>query len=184
MNFNPAQNQDSGNNQQIAEVAKKITEYNAKEKLWLACRNTNLPENMSNDWKLDIDIEKMQEKEEEEYLEMLGEVAEIEKITNATELILQSRSIYSEAYRPKYIEELNDIEKIKELSQVIQDRLRNVKLAVSKANLNQSKMVDLTKKKKENNKNQADAKNSNNAINLINKKKNRRKTGSNCIKQE
>ena len=79
---------------------------------------------------------------------------------------------------------MNDIEKIKELSQVIQDRLRNVKLAVSKANLNQSKMVDLTKKKKENNKNQADAKNSNNAINLINKKKNRRKTGSNCIKQE
>ena len=31
---------------------------------------------------------------------------------------------------------MNDIEKIRELSQVIQDRLRNVKLAVSKANLN------------------------------------------------
>ena len=81
---------------------------------------------------------------------MFKEVAEIEKITNATELILQTRSIYSEAYRPKYIEEMNDIEKIKELSDVIQDRLRNVKLAVSKANLNQSKMIDLTKKKEEN----------------------------------
>ena len=43
---------------------------------------------------------------------------------------------------------MNDIEKIKELSDVIQDRLRNVKLAVSKANLNQSKMIDLTKKKR------------------------------------
>ena len=150
INFNPSQNQDSGSNQQIAEVAKKITEYNAKEKLWLACRNTNLPENMSNDWKLDIDIQKVQEKEEEEYLKMLEVVAKIEKITNATELILQNRSIYSEAYRPKYIEEMNDIEKIKELSQTIQDRLRNVKLAVSKANLNQSKMIDLTKKKNEN----------------------------------
>ena len=150
INFNPSQNQDSGSNQQIAEVAKKITEYNAKEKLWLACRNTNLPENMSNDWKLDINIEKVQEKEEEEYLKMLEVVAKIEKITNATELILQNRSIYSEAYRPKYIEEMNDIEKIKELSQTIQDRLRNVKLAVSKANLNQSKMIDLTKKKNEN----------------------------------
>ena len=169
LNFNPAQNQDNGGNQQIAEVAKKITEYNAKEKLWLACRNTNLPENMSNDWKLDIDIEKVQEKEEEEYLEMLEEVAEIEKITNATELILQSRSIYSEAYRPKYIEEMNDIEKIKELSQVIQDRLRNVKLAVSKANLNQSKMVDLTKKKKENNKNKNTVQKINN-INQLSKK--------------
>ena len=148
-NFIPSQGQDNTANQQISEVAKKITEYNAKEKLWLACKNSVLPDGMSNDWKLKINIEKLQEKEEEEYLEMLEEVAEIEKITNATELILQSRSIYSEAYRPKYIEEMNDIEKIKELSDVIQDRLRNVKLAVSKANLNQSKMVDLTKKKEE-----------------------------------
>ena len=151
--FVPNKNQDNTSNQQISEVAKKITEYNAKEKLWLATKNANnLDENMSNDWKLKINIEKLQEKEEEEYLEMLEKVAEIEKITNATELILQSRSIYSEAYRPKYIEEMNDIEKIKELSDVIQDRLRNVKLAVSKANLNQSKMVDLTKKKEETNK--------------------------------
>ena len=172
INFNPAHSQDGGSNQQIAEVAKKITEYNAKEKLWLACRNSNLPDNMSNDWKLDIDIQKMQEKEEEEYLEMLETVAEIEKITNATELILQTRSIYSEAYRPKYIEELNDIEKIKELSQMIQDRLRNVKLAVSKANLNQSKMIDLTKKKKENNKNQTTTiKNSSNITRMKKKPK-------------
>jgi len=152
INFIPNQNNDNTSNQQIAEVAKRITEYNAKEKLWLACKNSNLPLNMSNDWKLEINIEKLQEKEEEEYLQMLETVAEIEKITNATEIILQSRSIYSEAYRPKYIEEMNDIEKIKELSDVIQDRLRNVKLAVSKANLNQSKMVDLTKKKEEVNK--------------------------------
>ena len=108
---------------------------------------------MSNDWKLVINLDKLKEKEEEEYLKMLETVAEIEKITNATELILQTRSIYSEAYRPKYIEEMNDIEKIKELSDVIQDRLRNVKLAVSKANLNQSKMVDLTRKKEDTNKN-------------------------------
>jgi hypothetical protein len=152
INFNPNQRNDNTSNQQIAEVAKKITEFNAKEKLWLACKNSNLPYNMSNDWKLDINIDKLKEKEEEEYLKMLEKVAEIEKITNATEIILQSRSIYSEAYRPKYIEEMNDIDKIKELSDVIQDRLRNVKLAVSKANLNQSKMIDLTKKKEEENK--------------------------------
>ena len=72
---------------------------------------------------------------------MLETVAEIEKITNKTELILQSGSIYSEIYRPKYIEEMNDIDKIKELSQVIQDRLKNLKLPVSKSNLNQSKWV-------------------------------------------
>ena len=57
-NFTPNQNQDNTGNQQISEVAKKITEYNAKEKLWLACKNSNLPDNMSNDWKLEINIEK------------------------------------------------------------------------------------------------------------------------------
>ena len=72
---------------------------------------------------------------------MLERVAEIVKITNKTELILQSGSIYSEIYWPKYIEEMNDIDKIKELSQVIQDRLKNLKLPASKSNLNQSKWV-------------------------------------------
>ena len=43
----------------------------------------------------------MEEKEEEEYLEKLETVAEIEKITNETELILQNRSIYSVEYGPK-----------------------------------------------------------------------------------
>ena len=105
---------------------------------------------MSNNWKLDIDIQKMQEKEEEEYLEMLETVIEIEKNINATELILQSRSIYSVEYGRKYIEEMNDIKKMKDLNQVIQDKLINVKLTISKANLNQCKMVNLTKKKENN----------------------------------
>ena len=67
---------------------------------------------MSNNWKLDIDIQKIQEKEEEEYLEMLETVTEIEKNINATELILQNRSIYSVEYGRKYIEEMNNIEKM------------------------------------------------------------------------
>ena len=36
---------------------------------------------------------------------------------------------------------MNDIDKIKELSQVFQDRLKNLKLAASKSNLNQIKWV-------------------------------------------
>ena len=43
---------------------------------------------------------------------------------------------------------MNDMDKIKELSQIIQDRLKNVKLAVSKANLNYNKMMELSKKQK------------------------------------
>ena len=120
----------------------------AKEKLWLITKNTNLPWNMSNDWKLNININKIKLKEEEDNKELLNKVKKIELITKETESILINQSIYSDVYRPKYIEEMNDINKIKELSKVIQDRLRNVKLAVSKANLNYNKMLELSKKQK------------------------------------
>ena len=103
---------------------------------------------MSNDWKLDINIDKIKEKEDQNIKDMLIKVKEIEKITKITENVLVNNSIYSELYKPKYIEEMNDMEKIKELSKTIQDRLRNVKLAVSKANLNYNKMVELSKKQK------------------------------------
>ena len=147
INFNSSQLNET-NKQQINEVAKKITEYNAKEKLWLTCKNTNLPENMSNDWKLDINIDKLKENEDVQYENIIKQIKEIEKITKETESILINQSIYSDLYKPKYIEEMNDMDKIKELSQIIQDRLKNVKLAVSKANLNYNKMMELSKKQK------------------------------------
>ena len=146
-NFSISQINNETNRQQITEVAKKITEYNAKEKLWLTCKNTTLPENMSNDWKLDINIEKLKEKEEEDYKKIKSQINEIEKITKETEKILMSQSLYSDLYKPKYIEEMKDMDKIKELSEVIQARLRNVKLAVSKANINYNKIMELSKKR-------------------------------------
>jgi len=146
--FNPMVNQENSN-QQISEYSKKITEFNAKEKLWVNCKNSNLPSyQISNNWNLKIDVKKVLENEEIEYQKTFKIVKEVEKITNETELILQEKSIYSDSYKPKYIEEMTDLEQIKEFSNVIAERLRNVKLAVSKANLNQSKMVDLSNKKK------------------------------------
>jgi WD40 repeat protein len=145
-NFSCSQINNETSRQHIIEVAKKITEYNAKEKLWLICKNTNLPEYMSNDWKLDINIEKLKAKEEEKYKAIKSQISEIEKITKETEKILMNQSLYSDLYKPKYIEEMKDMDKIKELSDVIQARLRNVKLAVSKANVNYNKIMELSKK--------------------------------------
>ena len=147
INFNNTKIKDS-NTQKISEVAKKITEFNAKEKLWLTTKNTNLPDNMSNDWKLDINIEDIKTKEENDIKDLLNRVKEIEKITKETESILINQSIYSELYKPKYIEEMSDMDKIKELGKNIQERLKNVKLAVSKANQNYNKMIELSKKQK------------------------------------
>jgi hypothetical protein len=103
---------------------------------------------MSNDWKLDINIEDIKTKEENDIKDLLNRVKEIEKITKETESILINQSIYSELYKPKYIEEMSDMDKIKELGKNIQERLKNVKLAVSKANQNYNKMIELSKKQK------------------------------------
>ena len=139
-------NESNGRN--IIEISKQITEYNAKEKLWLINKNINLPVNMSNDWKLDININKIKEKKEEDLSTLFNKVKEIEKTIKATESTLLKKSIYSDSYRPKYIEDMNDIDKIKELNKTIQSRLRSVKMAVIKANQNTSKMLELSQKQK------------------------------------
>ena len=138
--------------QQITEYSKKITEYNAKEKLYLNSRNVNCPFNMSNNWLLDINVDKVLTKEENEFKKLVDIVTKTERITKVTEYILQHKSIYCESYKPKYIEEMNDFETIKKYSRLISERLRHVKMAVSKANLNQCKMKDLKSSNNNNNK--------------------------------
>ena len=138
--------------QQITEYSKKITEYNAKEKLYLNSRNVNCPFNMSNNWLLDINVDKVLAKEENEFKKLVDVVTKTERITKVTEYILQHKSIYCESYNPKYIEEMNDFETIKKYSRLISERLRHVKMAVSKANLNQCKMKDLMSNSNNNNK--------------------------------
>ena len=53
-------------------------------------------------------------------------------------MIMQQKSIYNENYKPLFISEMDD-EMIKDFSKMISQKLRHVKLAISKANLNQNK---------------------------------------------
>jgi len=55
-----------------------------------------------------------------------------------SEMIMQQKSIYSDDYKPLFISEMDD-ETIKEFSKLISQKLRHVKLAISKANLSQNK---------------------------------------------
>jgi len=148
LNFKISNRIKESNSPNIVETAKQITEYNAKEKLWFINKNINLPENMSNNWKYDININIIKEKEEEEFNKLSNKVKEIEKTIKATESTLLNKSIYADSYRPKYIEDMNDIDKIKELNKTIQSRLRSVKMAVIKANQNTTKMIELSQKQK------------------------------------
>lgn len=61
---------------------------------------------------------------------------------------MQQKSIYNETYKPLFINEMNDDE-IKEFSKTLSQKLRHVKLALSKANL-ENKNSDRSPKKQYN----------------------------------
>lgn len=99
-----------------------------------------------------IDIDRVKQKDEEEMQEVYEVVKQKEYMILKTELIMQQKSIYSENYKPLFINEMNE-NKIKEFSNILSQKLRHVKLAISKANLGQNKYVsidaDYDKKKEE-----------------------------------
>ena len=109
-----------------------------------------LKNNQSNKWELDIDVEKVKEKEKEELNEIIKIVKEKEELISQTEMLMQQKSIYNDTYRPQFISEMNE-EELEEFSNVLSKKLRQVKLAISKANLGQTKFLSFEedKKKKE-----------------------------------
>ena len=65
-------------------------------------------------------------------------------------MIMQQKSIYNDTYKPQFISEMNE-EELEDFSNVLSQKLRQVKLAISKANLGQTKFMPFEedKKKKE-----------------------------------
>ena len=135
----------------VSEYSKKITEYNAKEKLRQATKGNILKKNQSNKWDLDIDVEKVKEQEKEELNEIIKIVKEKEELISQTEMVMQQKSIYNDTYKPQFISEMKEKE-LEDFSNVLSQKLRQVKLAISKANLGQTKFMSFEegKKKKEN----------------------------------
>ena len=61
-----------------------------------------------------------------------------ENTIKKTEKIMQEQSIYDENYKPLFINEM-DSETIQKFSAALSEKLRHVKLAISKATLTQNK---------------------------------------------
>jgi hypothetical protein len=101
----------------------------------------NVGVDQSNKWNLMIDIGILQIEEDEDLREIYQIVKEKEFNILKTEMIMQQKSIYAESYKPLFINEMND-EQIKEFSKVLSQKLRHVKLAISKANMGQNKYTD------------------------------------------
>lgn len=73
-----------------------------------------------------------------------------EKLIQQTEMIMQQKSIYSDSYKPQFVSEMDE-EQLHDFSNILSQKLRQVKLAISKANLSQNKFAafENEKKKKE-----------------------------------
>ena len=122
------------------------------EKLSQATKGgVQLKNDQSNNWNLTIDVEKEKEKEKEELNEIIKIVKEKEELISQTEMLMQQKSIYNDTYKPQFISEMNE-EELEEFSNVLSHKLRQVKLAISKANLGQTKFMSFEedKKKKDN----------------------------------
>lgn len=132
------QNLEDLETQHISDYSNKITLYNAKEKLLQHVKNSIVNIDQSNKWNLLIDIENVKMEEEEELKDVFRLVKQKEVMIMKTEMIMQQRSIYNETYKPLFINEMDE-EKVKDFSKTLSQKLRHVKLAISKANLGQNK---------------------------------------------
>ena len=69
---------------------------------------------------------------------MIEIVKQKESLIRQTEMLMQQKSIYSDTYKPQFVSEMDE-EQLEEFSNVLSQKLRQVKLAISKANLGQNK---------------------------------------------
>lgn len=85
-----------------------------------------------------IDIDSIRKLDNDEMNDAYQIVKEKESLILKTEMMMQETSIYSENYKPLFIYEMDE-NSIKEFSKLLNQKLRHVKLAISKANLGQNK---------------------------------------------
>lgn len=123
---------------QINEYSKLITEYNAKEHLYLITKNCDLDNFKSNKWNLMIDLDNVVEEEEKFYREIRDIVQNNSERLQKEEKLSQNVAIYSESYRPYFIDSMSE-DKIKEFSVLISQKLRHAKLAMAKVKMNKGK---------------------------------------------
>ena len=101
-------------------------------------KNIKIEKNKSNKWNVMININNIRKLDQDEMNNTFKIVKEKEQLILKTEMMMQETSIYSDAYKPLFIYEMDE-NAIKEFSKVLNQKLRHVKLAISKANLGQNK---------------------------------------------
>ena len=131
-------------NPKMINYSRAITTANAKERLYLETKNCELEPERSNRWNLEIDLDDIKKKEEENYKEIYHNTMMNEEEIEKTSLNMQSQPIYSESYTPIFINEMSE-DKVKEFSSIISQKLRHIKLAMSTIKSEKNKLENFKK---------------------------------------
>ncbi len=135
-----------------------ISELNAREKLFFLTKYSFLPENMSNNWKFNINIKKIEQqisqKETSKKIrlyrasikqrlsaENINEILKNgeKKSKNEFENSKKIAQIFDENYIPEFLNSFDE-KQINKFTTILNDRIRNVKLAQSKININKKNL--------------------------------------------
>lgn len=109
---------------------------NAIEKLLQYTKHSTLPSHRSNDWNYNVNIDEIESQRMKHYEHIFALVKIKEKEIEVTEKQMQAMSIFHSEYKPEFIKDIPQ-EQVEELTTLISEKIRNVKLAIVKSKINQ-----------------------------------------------
>ena len=140
----PKINYDEATHNDIVAYYDQISEYNAKIKLLSSSKGQKLPPHKSNPWNYDVNVKLLLEKQENEVQKLIHVVNKKESETNKAEKQHQELSIFNNNYSPAFLDNLDRDEKY-ELKNQINQKIRNINLAISKSIMLQKEMEVIEK---------------------------------------
>ena len=137
-------NQMKSENKGILEYSNKVTEFNAQERLYLLTKNCKLPKNRSTSWNYLPNLDLILKEEKEKMLKNFEKIKIMEKDNRA---FSSYEPIYNKNYKSESIKEIDE-EKIKEFGELLNNKIRKVKLAISKFRVESVKYKSFENEKK------------------------------------
>ena len=131
----------------ITNYAKAVTAANAKERLYLITKNSEVPYDKSNIWNYYIDIENIENEEKRKFEIIYNRITLTDNNIEKDSKLMQIKPIYSQDYIPAFIDDLSE-DNMKDFSSMLSQKLRHVKLAMNKIKLEKNAVENFKREDK------------------------------------
>ena len=132
------------NKSSITDYCNKLSEINAKEKLYLLHKNNSLPEGKSSEWKFEPNLEEIKQANKNKYDTKLKELFKKDDdflYNNKYELVTSNN------YYPLFIKSMEE-EELENYTQALNSKIRKMQLTTSKIILKTNELNEFEKEKK------------------------------------